>query len=325
MARWFAAALLLWTVTAGAEDSGTLAECRAIAGDDERLACYDDLAGRAAPAPEAEAAGTGLTEDNYVPPRLRQEQRNATNRFVIIPYHRNYLLPVTYNSNPNKEAWKEAFPGTNMDKFEAKFQISFKAIMWQDIFGPGTDLWGAYTQTNWMQAYNTDASSPFRETDYEPELILSIDNDWRVLGFRNTRLEFSFNHQSNGQSDPESRSWNRLIGSALFERKNFSLKASAWYRLPESDSDDDNPNIDDYMGNGELQGLWRWDDYSLGFVLRNNLEHDNKGAIQIDWTFPLSQRFQGYVQYFNGYGESLIDYNESSNRIGIGVSLTDPF
>jgi len=318
-----------------ASASATLAECAALADNSARLACYDILAGRSSAAVQendlsaspdgADSPAAVAAEDNFVSPRLEEEEENANNRFVIIPHNRNYLLPLSYNTIPNEEAWQEMHPGNGMDKMEAKFQISFKAIVWQDVLGTRMNLWGAYTQQNWWQLYNTDASSPFRETDYQPELILSIPNDWRFMGVHNTRLDISFNHNSNGTSEPESRSWNRVIGSALFEHRNFSLVASAWYRIPEKSNKDDNPDIDDYMGNGQLQGVWKWPDYTLGFTLRNNLSSDNKGAIQLDWTFPISQRFSGYIQYFNGYGESLIDYNESSNRIGIGVSLTDPF
>lgn len=328
-------------LTAGstmAASGAGLAECADLSDDKARLTCYDTLAGRGAvrssPADDplilenavaATQQDTDSEQPEFVSRRFEEEQENANNRFVIIPYQRNYLLPITYNSNINEEAWKVAYPGTGMDQAEVKFQISMKAIIWQDVFGKDMDLWGAYTQTNWMQAYNTDASSPFRETNYEPELILSIPNDWHFLGVHNTRLDLSLNHQSNGTSEPLSRSWNRAIASALFEHKNFSLVTSAWYRIPEGNKNDDNPDIDKYMGNGQLQGVWKWPDYTLGFTFRNNLRSDNKGAIQLDWTFPISQRFQGYIQYFNGYGESLIDYNESTNRIGIGVSITDPF
>jgi phospholipase A1 len=326
---------------AAAAQDHSLADCAALADDSARLNCYDTLAGRSAsareglheeevaageqPAEPTLAADAGSEEEGFVSQRLEEEEANANNRFVIIPHKRNYLLPLTFNSNINEEAWQQQHPGEGMDQAEAKFQISMKAIIWQNILGKDMNLWGAYTQENWWQVYNTDTSSPFREADYQPELILSVANDWHFMGVHNRRWDFSLTHQSNGSSEPQSRSWNRLIASALFEHRNFSLVTSAWYRIPEQNKDDDNPDIDDYMGNGELQGVWKWPDYTLGFTLRNNLSTDNKGAIQLDWTFPISQRFSGYIQYFNGYGESLIDYNESTNRIGIGVSLTDPF
>jgi phospholipase A1 len=61
-------------------------------------------------------------------------------------------------------------------------------------------------------------------------------------------------------------------------------------------------------------------------MLRNNIESGfSRGAVELAWSFPfLSYRhLKGYLQYYNGYGESLIDYNQHSNSIGVGISITD--
>ncbi|MGK2952654.1 MAG: phospholipase A [Thiobacillus sp.] len=52
----------------------------------------------------------------------------------------------------------------------------------------------------------------------------------------------------------------------------------------------------------------------------------NHGQALTDWEgwgFPLCGRLKGYVQYFNGYGESLVDYNQRQQSVGLGVSLTE--
>ena len=162
-------------------------------------------------------------------------------------------------------------------------------------------------------------------------LPLSFTNDGELWGFKNSVIRTGFVHQSNGQYGSRSRSWNRVYFNMAFERGNFAFAIKPWYRLPEEEKDsandpsgDDNPDIDKYMGYGEFGAGYKWNKHLFSMLLRNNLRSSgNKGAVQLDWTFPLTRRIKGYVQYFNGYGESLIDYNASVNRLGVGIVLTD--
>jgi phospholipase A1 len=141
----------------------------------------------------------------------------------------------------------------------------------------------------------------------------------------------SLNHQSNGQSGALSRSWNRVIGGLSFEHNQVVWQAQLWWRLPEDaktdpndPSGDDNPDIEDFLGHGQLGALWRLSrNHNLEVMLRNNLRSDNKGSIEIGWSYPFTNHLRGFVQYFSGYGESLIYYNESSQRLSIGMKFTD--
>jgi len=131
-------------------------------------------------------------------------------------------------------------------------------------------------------------------------------------------------HQSNGQADPLSRSWNRVFAEFVAERGDFAISFRPWYRIPESAAADNNPDITHYLGYGQFRVAFRGgrDEYTV--MLRDNFNTgDNRGAIRLGWSFPLNQRLRGYVQFFDGYGESLIDYNVRVLRIGAGVMLSN--
>jgi phospholipase A1 len=304
-----------------------LAECAAIAESATRLACYDALAASSTQALATETvapAAPRAVDEPALEHRVEAEANTLENPFGLTAYRPNYMLPLTYNSKKNVEPFKALYPDVEMDDVEAKFQISFKAKLW-DVTDR-LDLWAAYTQENWWQVYNNgeEESAPFRETNYQPELFASYATNVDLLGFHMPAVTLGFNHQSNGRSQLLSRSWNRIIAGALLERGNFVMNPRVWYRIPEDDEDDDNPRTDDFFGYGDLRLAYSWRNMTFASLLRNNLRtDDNKGAVQLDWSFPLNRRFKGYVQYFYGYGESLIDYDEKTNRIGIGVMMTD--
>lgn len=306
-------------------------DCAPITEDSARLACYDKLAQAKTPPP---AAGTNPADlsaqhKNETPARapeaealntrIEQEKQGDSNAFLIRAYKPNYFLPVTYTTNSLDNPVYDFKP----QQMESKFQLSIQFNWWDHPFGTNSRFYFAYTQLSLWQTYNNTESSPFRETNYEPEvgLDVSINRDLMGLDFRKVRA--SFIHQSNGQGGLRSRSWNRLALQTNFGRGNFAGALRGWYRIPESRSTDDNPDITDYLGYGDLVLAYKFSTGTLSATLRNNLKSNNRGAIELDYSFPLNKHIKGYVQYFNGYGESLIDYNRPINRIGIGIALTD--
>ena len=85
---------------------------------------------------------------------------------------------------------------------------------------------------------------------------------------------------------------------------------------------DDNPDIEKFMGRREFRAAYAGKKQILSVMLRNNFHSPNYGALEVNWSFPMSRRAKWFIQYFNGYGENLIDYNARVNRFGIGIALT---
>lgn len=323
-----------------------LADCAAIAADGERLACFDRLSGRAPvprpqpPAAAAPAEPAGTTTNVAAPSAAPGGSGSmydkawsfdpSTPRYDISLYAPNYFLFGRYTTDLNTAPFDPLVGGgvlakdTTLDSTEAAFQLSFKFRLWT------TDdrrwgAWAAYTQQSQWQLYNDsgNASRPFRETNYMPELILSYKPGVEWSGLQWNLFNLAFNHQSNGRSDTISRSWNRIIASFGVENGNLGILGRLWWRIPESADSDDNPTISDYYGWGDLSAIYKWRGQSFSGTIRGN-PSTGKGAGQLTWTTqPLLGPLRGYVKVFSGYGESLIDYNWNQTTFGIGVTLND--
>jgi len=234
------------------------------------------------------------------------------------PHQSSYILPFSYNSSPNNEVRSQIDPELTTDSMEVKYQISGKL----KVIEGGWDVWMAYTQTAWWQLYNTADSAPFRETNYSPEIYGSFYPSINILGFDLLSTDIGFVHQSNGQSGDMSRSWNRTYLNFKLARGNYLMELQPWYRLAEESEDDDNPDISKYLGYANYKLSYKGDGIMYSILLRNNLRvNDNKGAVELNVALPLYDTAKLYIQYFNGYGENLLDYNHVSNRLSIGILI----
>ncbi len=242
-----------------------------------------------------------------------------------------YLLPVFWTSDRNEAPHSPNPDNTvtepqSLDSLEAKFQLSFKTKFAENLLGNNGDLWGAYTQSSRWQVYNGDNSRPFRETNYEPEVMLVFRNGYSLGGWKGRMSAIGFNHQSNGHSDPLSRSWNRVMLTVGLDREDWALVLRPWWRVSDG-GDDDNPDIEDYIGRGDAMLVHTRNGHVFTVLGRHTLRAGDasRGALQLDWGFPIHRSFRGHVQAFHGYGESMIDYNHKATYFGLGISLLEWF
>ena len=205
-------------------------------------------------------------------------------------------------------------------------QVSFKTKLLEDLFKTRADVWFGFTQKSDWQLWNQGKeSAPFRNNDYAPELLITQPVKANLpLGGKLRVAGVGFIHQSNGQSRPQSRSWNRVYGMAGLEWGKLTVIPRVWMRaFDQSGDDDDNPDIMDYMGYGDLKLQYRFNDQqTLSSVLRYN-PRSGKGAVEAGYTFPIKGKLKAYVRGFHGYGDSLIDYNHKQTGLGIGLMLKD--
>ena len=91
-------------------------------------------------------------------------------------------------------------------------------------------------------------------------------------------------------------------------------------------NEDDNPDIHNFVGYGDYQLYYKGKSHLYSLLIRNNMRTDNnRGGAQLMWAFPLNDGVKGYVEYYNGYGESLLDYDHYINRLSLGILIFDWF
>jgi phospholipase A1 len=320
-ARLLTACLLLAlpAITQAADDD--LRACLDMHGNaptEQTLACYRDAAQQRVAQPAKKTYRKTLAE------------LWAPTEEGLRMYKQIYFLAYSHSSNPNNAPTSpnpnnQVPPSYALDRDEMKFQISVKGHMMGEN---RTTLWFGYTQLSFWQFYDWAHSQPFRENNFEPELIVSHrPQDWApVAGFDTGFINAGFVHQSNGQMLPRSRAWNRIYLQAglendLGDERRLIMLPRVWKRLGGGGSDDDNPDIEHYLGHGDLELRYQHNAKAMLSALLRIRSVQLDLALSSELVTPLLHSTNLHLQYFNGYGESLIDYNHKHHTLGIGISM----
>lgn len=269
-------------------------------------------------APTVDVAGAPATAvPAPLPPRERALFKYDPDAYSIVSAAKGlslhkpmYLYPATYSDD---------YHG---GQTEVLFSISLKLRL------SDWPVYLAYSQKSFFQAYNNIASKPFRDNDYNPEAFyrfIPADRErWFHLG-----ADAGIEHESNGQSLPGSRSWNRIYVAPFRAEGNSLIYWKWWYRIPEDKGKprtdpkrDDNPDIQDYYGYSELHIQQQLFGHQLAHAMFRYNPARGRGAVNLQYSIPgPGNNFFWSAYIWNGYGESLPDYNRSITRFGLGITL----
>lgn len=218
----------------------------------------------------------------------------------------------------------------NKGGLNARYQVSFKYRLFtpDDPNDPQFEdnIYIGYTQTALWDLHSD--SHPFVDTSFKPSLFWRKDALWQspakdwYLG-----LASGVEHESNGKSGDDSRSLNFAYIQPEFNYRfdsgstlTFAPRAKAYFGVS------NNPDYADYAGHVDWKLRWAQDN---GLVLSGMYRqgHNGRNASQIEAAWPLRRTFlnmNGYlhVQYFKGYGETLLGYNHKSEpQVRVGLAL----
>ncbi|MFA6760150.1 MAG: phospholipase A [Sulfuricurvum sp.] len=251
--------------------------------------------------------------------RLEDEQTQdslkqiVTKDFGIFAYKKNYFLPLTYTFEDLHDR----------KSTETAFQISLEKPLFENLLGLDETISLGYTQRSFWQT--TKKSAPFRETNYSPEIFLVAP----ISGVKNLKgVKFSALHYSNGRDGKQSRSTNRAYAELFFQYKDLFISPKIWYKLPFGTQDRDAKELYNYYGYGELSMLYTYKKQTFDLLFRNNLKHrTNRSSLELNWTFELPESFfthgiYGIVQFYHGYGHSLIDFDKKLTNVGFGFAIS---
>lgn len=254
---------------------------------------------------------SGLGAEETIAPLTQRKAANKTmaglldvSRFSA--HKANFFLPYTHE-NKKRE-------GRNHN--EAKFQLSMKYHLYRPFYF-------AYTQKTLWQLYDASDSRPVRETNYNPELFWQwVPREWPLLP---EAVRFGVEHESNGGAKGVSRSWDRAYAWLHFQQETFSFNLKAWSILSQrskvGEGDALDPQIQKYYGWLETSLAFSADEtFVLGGLVRYNPSNGH-GAFRLDLLADTGT-IRLYAQYWRGYGESLIDYDQDLEKFGAGLAFT---
>lgn len=201
---------------------------------------------------------------------------------------------------------------------DVKFQISVSQRLTKSKLPFDSYLFLQYTQKAFWNVYQ--ASLPMRDLNFNPGIGLGhlIIRKNKYIGKAYVMVE----HESNGRDSIENRSWNKLtLGAAVLLNKNWEVQFKGWIPVIDGKENDD---ILKYNGIFQVAANYRTDNrrLNLGLILTKRLTWFSFNTqVELSYKFNNNENQYFFVQYYNGYGENLLEYNQFKSILRVGFVI----
>ena len=201
---------------------------------------------------------------------------------------------------------------------DVKFQISVSQRLTKSKLPFDSYLFLQYTQKAFWNVFQ--ASLPMRDLNFNPGIGLGhlIIRKNKYIGKAYVMVE----HESNGRDSIENRSWNKLtLGAAVLLNKNWEVQFKGWIPVIDGKENDD---ILKYNGIFQVAANYRTDNrrLNLGLILTKRLTWFSFNTqVELSYKFNNNENQYFFVQYYNGYGENLLEYNQFRSILRVGFVI----
>lgn len=256
---------------------------------------------------ESNKVETNIVKDDLMDRKLSKDKKTINKEFEIYTKKENYIMPIVRDLNGDKN---------NKSNNETEFQLSFSKPVFTNLLGHDEQLSVAYTQKTTWQTF--EKSAPMRETMYNPELYLTVP---LKNNFYMDELNVGLEHKSNGRGGKLSRSWNNAYMEPIFNFGDLEVRTKLWATINE---DNDKLKVTDYLGHGSLNLRYSLDDHLFDLKLMNNFKSkNNKQTTSFTYSYPIPYLgVYGFINWYNGYGHTMIDLDKKVNRVGFGIAIS---
>jgi phospholipase A1 len=136
-------------------------------------------------------------------------------------------------------------------------------------------------------------------------------------------FQLAIEHESNGRDSIQSRSWNRVsFGGSVMVTRSLIVHGKFWIPIVDGEN---NKDLLKYVGIFQTGAEYKSPDSRFGAAVtlskRKTWRLDFNTVVELNYRLFRKSNQYLFLQYYNGYGENLLDYDKFRSMVRVGIVI----